>query len=99
MKESGDKDCAKKIALLLGMGLDGDDGHKRVTKGKNFLLFGGSKETHEMMQGKALDFNSELEKRGKRLEEISREEFHEIADRIGIHTPSEGKAGADTGNC
>jgi hypothetical protein len=85
------KENVKKIALLLGMGLDGDDGHKRVTKGKNFLLFGGSKETHEIMQDKACDFNSELDKRGKRLEEISREEFHEIAERIGIHAPADGR--------
>ncbi len=81
------KQNSKKIALLLGLGLDGEDGHKRVTKGKNFLLFGGSKETHEMMQDKACDFNGELEKRGKRLEEISRDEFHEIADRIGLRAP------------
>ena len=94
------KQNSKKIALLLGMGLDGDDGHKRVTKGKNFLLFGGSKETHQIMQDKACDFNGELEKRGKRLDEISREEFHEIADRIGlravVRSRSEGQGGDES---
>ena len=75
---------ARKVALLLGVGFDGQDGHKRLTTGENFVLVGGSKETHEIMQDKAMGFNGELKKRGKRLEEINREEFREIADRIGI---------------
>lgn len=29
-------------ALLLGLGLDGKDGHRRITKGDNFCLVGGS---------------------------------------------------------
>ena len=28
--------------LMLGLGLDNQDGHKRVTKGDNFYLVGGS---------------------------------------------------------
>jgi hypothetical protein len=83
---------AKKIAMLLGLGLDEDDGHQRITQGENFLLLGGSKATHEVMQDKAMGFNGELEKRGKRLEEISREEFHEIADRLGMRVLPSGKA-------
>jgi len=71
-------------ALLVGLGLDNTDGHVRYTKGPNFRLFGGSKETHEEMQDKAMRFNEELEKRDKRLEDINREEFHEIAETIGI---------------
>src|SRR5690606_34554322 len=52
-------------ALLLGLGLDGKDEHVRITKGDNFRLVGGSKETHECMQEKAIKFNEELKKRGK----------------------------------
>lgn len=80
-------DRQKKLALLLGLGLDNDDGHKRVTKGDNFVLLGGSKDTHEEMQDKALDFNSELHKRGRKLDEIDRDEFNEIADRVGMPVP------------
>ena len=29
-------------ALLVGLGLDNQDGHKRITKGDNFYLVGGS---------------------------------------------------------
>ena len=41
-------------SVLLGMGLDNKDGHVRATKGENFRLYGGSKETHERMQEKAI---------------------------------------------
>ncbi|MDP3791363.1 MAG: hypothetical protein Q8R38_04920 [Candidatus Omnitrophota bacterium] len=72
--------------ILLGMGLDCKDGHVRVTKGKNFTLFGGSKETHEMMQEKAIKFNEHLGKRHKSLEELSEKEFRDIAKNIGLKT-------------
>ena len=76
---------SEKFALLLGVGLDGKDGHRRVTKGENFLLVGGSKDTHEQMQDKAIGFNEELRRRGRRLEDIGRNEFREIADRVGMN--------------
>ena len=71
-----------KKALLLGVGLDNDDGQKRITTGHNFLLAGGSKDTHEHLQEKAIKFNEELDRRKKRLEDIGPDEFHDIADRI-----------------
>ena len=76
-----------KKALLLGLGLDNDDGHVRYTKGPNFHLLGGSEDTHEEMQDKAVHFNEELKKRDKRLEDIGVEEFHEIADSVGMKKP------------
>ena len=75
--------------MLLGLGLDNEDGHVRFTKGENFRLFGGSQETHEEMQDKAIRFNEELKKRDKRLEDINREELGEIADSIGLRKPDE----------
>jgi len=71
-------------SLLLGLGLDCDDGHIRITRGKNFRLYGGSIKTHEKMQEKALRFNEQLTKKKKSLEDISQEEFYEIADKIGL---------------
>ena len=71
-------------ALMLGVGLD-SDGHKRVTSGENFLLAGGSKETHEAMTEKAIKINEKLSARGKRLDDVSREEFDEIAHDVGLH--------------
>ena len=65
-------------ALLLGMGWDGRDEHRRITRGDNFCLVGGSEETHEKMTETAVKFNEKLSKRGKRLGELSREEFTDL---------------------
>ncbi|MCS7049547.1 MAG: hypothetical protein NZ483_09690 [Verrucomicrobiae bacterium] len=69
---------------LLGIGFDNKDGHLRVTKGENFQLIGGSEETHAVMQEKAIKFNEQMRRRGKTLDTLSREEFHELADRVGM---------------
>jgi len=71
-------------ALLLGLGLDNKDGHLRVTRGENFHLLGGSEETHSTMQEKAVKFNEKLRERGRRLEEVSKQEFRDIAHEIGL---------------
>ena len=84
MKASNGK---PKSAALLGLGLDNDDGHTRLTRGKNFLLCGGSQETHAVMRETAVKINERLDDRGKRLEDVStgelREICHEVADSIG----------------
>ena len=73
-----------KKAFLLGLGLDNQDGHLRLTRGENFHLVGGSKETHGTMQEKAQKFNEKLRERGRRMQDISREEFRDIAHQIGL---------------
>jgi hypothetical protein len=73
----------KRKAMLLGVGMD-SDGHKRVTKGENFALVGGSKDTHDQMTEKAIKINEKLKARGKQLEQVSREEFDEIAHEVGL---------------
>ncbi len=81
-------------ALLLGVGLD-SDGHKRVTTGPNFLLAGGSKDTHEQMTEKAIKINEKLSAKGKRLEEVTAEEFDDIAHSVGLtrHQPAKRELG------
>jgi hypothetical protein len=63
---------------LLGVGLDNADGHKRVTHSEEFLLVGGSKETHESMQDIAMRFSDSLKKKGKRLPETPVEEVIDL---------------------
>ena len=70
--------------MMLGVGFD-SDGHKRMTRGENFALVGGSKETHEEMTEKAVKINEELSNRGKRLDDVCRDEFDEIAHNVGLH--------------
>ena len=76
-------------AVLLGVGLD-SDGHKRVTTGKNFALVGGTAETHEAMTEKAIKINEKLQRKGKELHEVSREEFSDIAAEVGLRPPESG---------
>lgn len=64
--------------LILGLGLDDTEGHRRLTRGPNFQLFGGSQPTHERMQETCIRFNEELQKRGKTLAEISPKEAQNI---------------------
>jgi hypothetical protein len=60
-----------KILGFLGVGLDNRDGHHRVTRGDDFLLVGGSAETHEHMQDTAVRFGEALARKGKTLQETS----------------------------
>lgn len=83
MAKSGPK-RKKGKAVMLGVGLDQQDGHKRVTTGNNFALVGGSAETHEIMTEKVIKINEKLAARGKQLEEVSREEFDDIAHDVGL---------------
>jgi len=75
--------------VLLGLGFDSEDGHLRITKGDNFRLFGGSEETHEMMQEKAIKFNEQLEKRHRNLNDINEKEFRDISKTIGLKIPGD----------
>ena len=65
-------------AMMMGIGFDHKDGQKRITKGKNFLLVGGSEETHERMTETAIKVNEKLSSKGKTLDSISREEFFDL---------------------
>ena len=78
----------KKTAIMLGLGLD-SDGHKRMTTGPNFALLGGSQDTHEAMTEKAIKINEKLAAKGKKLEDVTREEFDEIAHSVGLQRRNE----------
>ena len=69
----------RRRAKLLGVGLDNDDEHVRITRGRNFELHGGSQETHESMQEKCIKFNEKLDARGKDLGDLERGEFLDMA--------------------
>jgi len=71
-------------SILLGLGFDSKDGHKRITLGKNYRIYGGSKQTHHLMQEKCVKFNEQLKKRNKTLDKIGVDEFYEIAHKIGL---------------
>jgi hypothetical protein len=82
MAHSSKKNRRRK-AVMLGVGLD-SDGHKRLTRGPNFVLVGGSHETHEVMTERVIKINEKLRARGRTLEEASREEMDDIAHEVGL---------------
>ena len=68
----------RRVAGLLGLAFDADDGHKRITRGKNFLLAGGSEETHSVMRDTILDVNEQLDSRGINLADVSPDELRSM---------------------
>jgi hypothetical protein len=65
-------------AALLGLGLDNQDGHKRITTGEQFAIVGGSDETHGRMTETVVKTFEELKARRKALERVDPEELAEI---------------------
>lgn len=72
------------VAGLLGVGLDNDDGHKRVTTGEQFAILGGSAETHQKMTETVVKTFEELKSRGKHIHEVGK---RELADILHKSTP------------
>ncbi len=69
-------------AMMLGFGLNNKDEHKRITKGDNFCVTGGSEETHELMTETLIKVNEKIDSKGKVLEEVSKEEFTDILTEV-----------------
>ncbi|MER3415991.1 MAG: hypothetical protein C4297_07240 [Gemmataceae bacterium] len=68
----------KRITGLLGVGLDGEKGEHRITRGPDFLLVGGSQSTHERMQEAVLHVHDHLRKEGKRMQDVPAEIVEEL---------------------
>lgn len=81
------KKAEPKVGGILGVGLDAEDGHRRITETDEMVLVGGSESTHERMQETAIRFGEELEKRGKALPETTVREaldlLREAVERTG----------------
>lgn len=65
-------------AHLLGIGLDNEDGHRRITRADRFAVVGGSEETHDRMTETLIKTFEELKQRGKDLAETEPKELTEI---------------------
>ena len=80
-------------AALLGLGLDNDDGHKRITTGEQFAIVGGSEETHGRMTETVVKTFEELKHRGKKLQSIEPQELAEILDHDAVNLAAQGWEG------
>jgi hypothetical protein len=65
-------------AHLLGIGLDNEDGHKRLTRAEQFTIAGGSEETHSRMTETLVKTFEDLKAKGQRLEETEPRQLAEI---------------------
>lgn len=63
---------------LLGIGLDNEDGHKRITQAERFAILGGSDETHSRMTETLIKTFETLDREGKDLSQIEKEELAEV---------------------
>lgn len=70
-----------KVSGILGVGLDNEDGHKRITTGEKFVLVGGSQDTHDRMTETMMKTFEELKRRDKHLENVDPRELSEIIDK------------------
>ena len=71
-----------KDATLVGLAFDAEDGHKRLTRGENFVLCGGSDETHAVMQETAVKVTEHLERRGRRMDDLTINELRDICESV-----------------
>lgn len=69
-------------ATIVGLGFDGRDSLRRLVTGDQCLMVGGSAETHAELVETMLRLESELDRLGQRLGEITPTELAEIAWRI-----------------
>lgn len=67
---------------LLGLGLDGTDGHRRLTQGEGFTLAGGSEATHDRMTGAVVRTTEDLARKGRSLSDA---DPREVADLLRKH--------------
>mgnify|MGYP000232094529 FL=1 len=74
----------KSVAGLLGLGLDNEDGHKRITQSERFAIVGGSEETHSRMTETLVKTFETLDREGKELNQLEKQE---LADLIDKNTP------------
>lgn len=68
----------KRPSKLLGLGLDNDDGHKRITEAERFSIVGGNEETHQTLTEVAIKTFETLDKKGKTLDTVEKKELNDI---------------------
>jgi len=73
---------SKGNSILCGLAFDNEDNHKRITTGENFYILGGSVKTHENLVEKILKFNEVIGKYGKKLDDLTESEYHNIVKEI-----------------
>ncbi len=77
---SNNRKQPESTASLVGIGLDNQDGHKRITTGEQFAIVGGSEETHGRMTETVVKTFETLKERGKHLHQVEKKELKDIIE-------------------
>lgn len=72
------KNNKKMPSKLLGLGLDNEDGHKRITQAERFSIVGGNEETHQSLTEVAIKTFETLDRKGKTLDTVEKQELKDI---------------------
>lgn len=67
---------------LIGICIEENDGHRRITQAEQFLIIGGSQESHQHVTLACLKVLDNLKQNGKRLELIEPNELINIINKI-----------------
>jgi hypothetical protein len=66
---------------LVGIGLDHEDGHARITRAEDFSILGGSEQTHERMTETVIKTVEDLSRKGKTLHNADPEELRDLVQK------------------
>ena len=72
----------ERIAHILGIGFDHEDGHLRITHGEEFDIYLGSDSSHQEMQELCLKIQRRLTEHGKKLQDLTRAEFRALIEEF-----------------
>lgn len=66
---------------LLGVGLDCEDGHTRITQAEDFSIVGGSEETHDCMTETLCKTFEDLKSSGKNLNTVEVDHLQDLIQK------------------
>ena len=75
------QESESKRAHLLGIGLDNEDGHKRITQAEQFSIVGGSEETHGRMTETVVKTFEDIKREGKSLATVEPKQLSDLLDK------------------
>jgi len=66
---------------LLGIGLDCEDGHTRITQSEEFSIIGGSEKTHDCMTETICKTFEDLKQEGENLSTVDEDQLQDIIQK------------------
>jgi hypothetical protein len=71
-----------RVAGMLGVGFDHDDGHIRITQGEGYQVFMGSDESHSMLRDLLGRIHDAVCRSGRKMTDYTPEEFIDLLSKL-----------------